>query len=81
MLLGSHTCYSDILIVAKAKGNDMGNDMGDIGNNIVDMGNDIGDMGDMDNDMDGILLMAIYRDIVEIHDIDIVHGDTSITIR
>ena len=67
-------CYSDILIVAKAKCNDMGNNMGDIGN-------DIGDMDDIDNDMDGILLMAIYRDIVEIHDIDIVHSDTSITIR
>ena len=32
MLLGSHTCYSDILSVAKAKGNDMGNNMGDMGN-------------------------------------------------
>ena len=59
----------------------MGNDMGDIGNDIVDMGDDIGHMGNMDNDMDAILLMAIYRNIVEIHDIDIVHGDTSITIR
>ena len=43
-----------------------------------DMGNDI---GDMDNDMDGILLLAIYPNIVEIHDIEILHGDTSITIR
>ena len=59
----------------------MGNDMGDIGNDIVDMGNDICDIGDMGNDMDGILLMAIYRDIIEICDIDIVHGDTSITIQ
>ena len=44
MLLGSDTCYCDILSVAKAKGNDMGNDMGD-------MGNDIGDIGDMGDDM------------------------------
>jgi len=57
VLLGYHTCYSDIVIVANAKGNDMGKDMGDIGNDIVDIGNDIGNMGDMDS----ILLMAIYR--------------------
>ena len=46
-----------------------------------DMGNNVGDMGDTVNDMDGILPKAIYCDIVEIHDTDIVHGDTSITIR
>ena len=48
MLSGSHTCCSDILIVAKAKGNNMDN-MGDIGDDIGNMGNDIGDTGDMDN--------------------------------
>ena len=57
MLLGSDTCYSDILSVAKAKGNDIGNDMGD-------MGNDIGDISDMVDDMGGILPGAIYHDIV-----------------
>ena len=55
----------------------MGKDIDDMGNDIGDIGNAI---GDMDNDMDGILLMAIYRDILEIHDIDIVQGDTSITV-
>ena len=79
--MGSHTCYSDTLIVAKAKVKDMGNDMGDVGNDKVDISNDIGDLGDNDNDMDGILFMAIYCDIFEIHDIDIVHVDTPITIR
>ena len=54
------------LIYSKAKGNYMGND--------------IGDMGNMVNDIDSILPRAIYRDMVEIHDIDIVHSDTSITI-
>ena len=57
MRLGSDTCYSDILSVAKAKGNDMGNDMGD-------MGNGIGNIGDTVNDMGGILPGAIYHDIV-----------------
>ena len=46
-----------------------------------DMGNDIGDMADMDNNMEVILPREICRDIVEIRDIDIMHGDTSITIR
>ena len=55
------------LSVAKAKGNDMGNDMGY--------------MGDMVNGMGGILPWAIYHDIVEIGYTDIVHGDTLITIR
>ena len=56
MLLGSDTCYSDILSVERAKGNDMANDMSD-------MGNDIGDRGDMVNDMGDILPRPIYHDI------------------
>ena len=52
MLLCSHNYYSDILSVAKAKANDMGNNMGDINIYIGIKGNDI---GDMDNDMDCIL--------------------------
>ena len=80
MLLGSDTCYCDILSVAKAKGNDMGNDMGNMVNDMDNMGNDIGDMGNMVNDMDGILPKAIHCKIAEIRDTDIVHGDTSITI-
>ena len=51
--------------------------MGDMGNDIGDIGNYIGDTV---NDMDGILPKAIYCNIVEICDTDIVHGDTSITI-
>ena len=42
------------------------------------MGNEIGDMV---NDMDSILPMAIYGHIAEIQDIDVVHGDTSMTTR
>ena len=74
MLLGSHTYWYDILSVVKAKDNKMGNDIGDMGNNIGDMGNTV-------NDMDGILPMAIYCDIIEICDTDIVHCDTSIMIQ
>ena len=74
MLLGSYTYWYDILSVAKAKGNNIG-DMGS------DIGKDVGDMGDTVNDMDGILSKAIYCNIVEIRDTDIVHGDTSIVIR
>ena len=60
----------------------MGNDVGDMGHDMDnDIGDMIGDMGDMGNDRDLILPMVIYRDIVEIQDIDIVHGDTSIMIR
>ena len=74
MLFDSQTACSDILSVAKAKSNDMGNNMGD-------MGNYIGDMSDMVSDMDDVLPWTIYCDIVEIHNTDIVLGDTSIMIR